>query len=131
MYKRISAAASQGELDQLRAEMIDRFGHLPPPLAQLFQVTALKLRLSPLGITRFELGERGGKVEFSDATPVSPASVIALVQRNPSTYRLTGGDTLRIQRGMADLGARFAFADELVRGLAPEAPTVNAAAAGG
>ena len=131
MYKRISAAASQDQLDELRAEMIDRFGHLPPPLAQLFQVTALKLRLNPLGITRFELGERGGKVEFSDTTPVSPASVIALVQRSPSTYRLTGGTVLRITHGMADLAARFAFADELLAALAPETPTVNAAAAGG
>ncbi|MYE52791.1 MAG: transcription-repair coupling factor [Gammaproteobacteria bacterium] len=131
MYKRISAAATQGQLDELRAEMIDRFGHLPPPLAQLFQVTALKLRLTPLGITRFELGERGGKVEFSDATPVSPASVIALVQGNPSTYRLTGGTVLRITHGMTDLAARFAFADELLAALAPETPIVNAAAAGG
>ncbi|MCY4214584.1 MAG: transcription-repair coupling factor [Gammaproteobacteria bacterium] len=131
MYKRISAAASQGQLDELRAEMIDRFGRLPPPLAQLFQVTALKLRLTPLGISRFELGERGGKVEFSDATPVSPASVIALVQRSPSTYRLTGGAVLRIARDLPDLAARFAFADELLAALAPEMPIVNAAAAGG
>ena len=131
MYKRISAAASQGQLDELRAEMIDRFGRLPPPLAQLFQVTALKLRLTPLGITRFELGERGGKVEFSDTTPVNPASVIALVQGSPSTYKLTGGTVLRITLGMADLAARLAFADELLAALAPETPIINAAAAGG
>ena len=94
-------------------------------------MTALKLRLTPLGITRFELGERGGKVEFSDATPVSPANVIALVQGNPSTYRLTGGTILRITHSMADLAARLAFADELLAALAPETPMVNAAAAGG
>ena len=131
MYKRISAAATQAQLDELRAEMIDRFGRLPLPLALLFRVTALKLKLTPLGITRFELGERGGKVEFSANTPVRPATVIALVQRSPSTYRLAGGAVLRIQRNMADLEARFAFADELLEALAPGTPTVNAAAAGG
>ena len=44
LYKRISSAESRDALDELRAEIIDRFGALPVATKTLFRITELRLR---------------------------------------------------------------------------------------
>ena len=131
MYKRIANAASAAELEALQVEMIDRFGLLPVALKQLFRVTALKLRLQPLGIVKLDLGERGGTVKVGTASAIDPAQVAALVQREPATYRLSGNSTLRIVEPLPELEDRFAFAERLLDRLAPRAAFDSHLAAGG
>ena len=65
MYKRISNAASIAALDELKIEMIDRFGLLPDPLRSLFRTTALKLAAGAIGIARIDVGSGGGRLEFA------------------------------------------------------------------
>ena len=60
MYKRIAIAASKKELDELKIEMIDRFGLLPEATKLLFEVTLLKLYAVTLGITKVEANNRFG-----------------------------------------------------------------------
>ena len=130
LYKRIANADSQGQLDQLQAEATDRFGPLPKALKQLFRVTALKLKLKPLGIARLELGERGGKVEAGADADLDPQAAIVLVQRQPATYRLDGALGLRIQKDLPNLDDRFAFAEGLLKQLRPRSPVEVRPAAG-
>ena len=129
MYKRIANAKTQDALDSLHVEMIDRFGLLPIPLKQLFRVTSLKLRLNPLGIVRFDLGANGGKIEFSIDTNVDPMAIVAMVQKQPNTYRLEGATSLRIHRQLAELEDRFAYADELIERFQPRSASADSMAA--
>jgi transcription-repair coupling factor (superfamily II helicase) len=122
LYKRIANAADPTELDDLQAEMIDRFGLLPEPLKSLFAVTALKLKTQPLGVVRVDLGESGGRIEFSPDTEVDPLAIVNLVQSHPGTYRLDGATMLRINRTMPDFQARITFAGELLDRLAAHTP---------
>jgi transcription-repair coupling factor (superfamily II helicase) len=122
LYKRIANAASDTELNDLQGEMIDRFGLLPDPLKALFQLTGLRLKTQPLGILRLDLGEHGGRIEFSPQTTVDPLAVVKLVQQLPATYRLEGATVLRVTRELKDVAARLAFAEELLERLAPELP---------
>ncbi|TNF91005.1 MAG: transcription-repair coupling factor, partial [Gammaproteobacteria bacterium] len=114
LYKRIANATLPTELEDLYAEIIDRFGGLPEPLKHLFRVTELRLRLMPFKIQRLDLGENGGRLEFDSTTPVDPISVIQLVQREPGTYRMEGATTLRITRKLADFDTRIEYADALL-----------------
>ena len=82
-------------------------------------VTGLKLKTQPLGILRLDLGDQGGRVEFSPQTTVDPLAVVKLVQSQPATYRLEGATMLRISRRLTDFAARLTFAEELVDLLAP------------
>ena len=122
LYKRIANAADPTELDDLQAEMIDRFGLLPEPLKSLFAVTALKLKTQPLGVVRVDLGESGGRIEFSPDTEVDPLAIVNLVQSHPGTYRLDGATMLRVNRTMPDFQARITFAGELLDRLAAHTP---------
>ncbi|WP_163312730.1 TRCF domain-containing protein, partial [Klebsiella aerogenes] len=49
-YKRIAAAESKAELDELKVELIDRFGLLPDATKNLLQITELRLLVEPLNV---------------------------------------------------------------------------------
>jgi transcription-repair coupling factor (superfamily II helicase) len=127
LYKRIANATTAEELEDLYAEFVDRFGLLPDPLRHLFKVTELRLKLLPLGIQRFDLGEQGGKIEFSADTPVDPFSVIQLVQNEPGTFRLDGATTLRITRKLTAFDERIEYAYGLLDKLSLKATTDDVA----
>ena len=123
MYKRIANAPDRPALDDLRVEMIDRFGLLPPPLTNLFRTTAVKLSASALGIDRVDLGAAGGRLEFGRNTAVSPFALVKLVQREADTYRLRDAapgksgekSRLLVQRQMEHPDARFGFVEALLK----------------
>ncbi len=113
LYKRIAAAADRERLADLEAELVDRFGPLPPAAQTLLRVAALKLRAAPLGIARLEVGPAGGLVRFAEQHQVDPARVIQLVQRDPRRYRLDGSHGLRLTMPVEGESERL----EVARGL--------------
>ena len=117
LYKRIAAAEDDEALDSLAAEMIDRFGPLPPALVNLYRVTRLKQRAATLGLTRLDVGPLGGVVEFGADHRVDPATVLKLVQKEARAYRLDGPNRLRFTRRCDSEPARLAAADALLGAL--------------
>jgi transcription-repair coupling factor (superfamily II helicase) len=117
LYKRIAAAADDEALDELAAEMVDRFGPLPPPIDNLYRVTRLKLAASALGLRRLDVGPQGGLVEFAADHRVDPANVLKMVQREAKTYRLDGPNRLRHSLKAELPEARFKVASQLLAAL--------------
>ena len=119
-YKRIASAADEAALDDLRAEIIDRFGSLPEPLQNLFTVTYLKLSAAPLGIARIDLSGSGGKIEFQSGTPVEPMAIVQLIQSAPAVYNMDGATRLRIKQELPELTDRVQFSIDLLEKLQSE-----------
>ncbi len=108
-YKRIASVRDTEGLEALQVEMIDRFGLLPEPLKNLFRLTRQKQVAEHLGISRIDLGVKGGALEFSARTTVDPLALVQLMQSDPRTYRLEGGTRLRINRAMEKGPERLQF----------------------
>jgi transcription-repair coupling factor (superfamily II helicase) len=106
MYKRIANAKSFEELRELQVEMIDRFGLLPEQTKNLFRVTELKLKATPLGIKKIEFGTDSGRFIFNAQPNIDPMTVITLIQTKPNIYKMDGQDKLRIVKNMPDAKAR-------------------------
>jgi transcription-repair coupling factor (superfamily II helicase) len=117
LYKRIAAAADGEALDELEAELIDRFGPLQPATQNLFRITRLKLRAARLGLRKLEVGPLGGLVEFGEEHVVDPKVVLKLVQREAKVYRLDGPNRLRFTQKHETEQARCRAADVLLTAL--------------
>ncbi|NHC04044.1 transcription-repair coupling factor [Acinetobacter sp. 187] len=113
-YKRISNTDSQEKLDHIRMELIDRFGIPPIQVKQLFSVHQLRIKAEQLGITKIDLNANGGYVEFSPETPVQAISIIQLMQKHPTYYRMEGGQRLKVMVMLEEHAKRIQFADDLM-----------------
>ncbi len=118
MYKRIASARNTEEIHELKVEMIDRFGLLPEMLRNLFDITELKLKATPLGIRKVDVGNQGGRIVFAAKPQVDPASIVRLIQNDPATYKFDGTDKLRFSMELETRSARINALDELLDALA-------------
>ena len=117
LYKRISNAEDNDQLKNLQVEMIDRFGLLPEPTKILFRLTSLKLVAEHLGIKKVDAGVKGGKLEFSQDTPIDPFSIVQLVQSEPHRYRLQTANQLSFEENMEKPETRFQKIERLFERL--------------
>ncbi|MGE3667368.1 MAG: transcription-repair coupling factor, partial [Steroidobacteraceae bacterium] len=125
LYKRIAAAADEPALDELTAELVDRFGPLPGPAVALLRVTRLRLAARVLGVRKLDLGAQGGYVLFEAQNAVDPRAVVRLIQDKSREYRLDGPLKLRVSRDLEEEDERFDFAGHLLARLRAPAQAVH------
>jgi transcription-repair coupling factor (superfamily II helicase) len=118
LYKRIAGTPSREELDELKVEMIDRFGPIPPFAQSLFRATYLKLRAAALGIRKIDAGASNGYILFEEQNRIDPKRVLNLIQGKPKEYRLDGPLKLRFGHVARTEEALFTRVEELVDQLA-------------
>ncbi len=129
-YKRMASAEDVATLESLQAEMIDRFGPLPPQLKQLFLITELKLTAEALGIVRIDLGDAGGRLDFGEAARIDPMRLVELVQQQPERYRFDGSHRLRLTQPLTDPQTRIRVCRELLEHLQGDGSMLQEAAHG-
>lgn len=116
-YKRIASAANQQELDELKVELIDRFGLLPQAGKNLLQIAELRLLVKPLAIQKIEAHAQGGALEFKAHAELDPMKFLALIQQNPTVYRFDGPTKFRFTHATDTAQARIEFVENLVKSL--------------
>jgi transcription-repair coupling factor (superfamily II helicase) len=79
-YKRIAGVTSDSEREAVQRELADRFGPLPPAVANLLDYAVLKSLCERLQISSVE--RRGNEValKFHPTTPVRPERLVELVR---------------------------------------------------
>jgi transcription-repair coupling factor (superfamily II helicase) len=97
LYKRLSNCDDMASLDELRIELIDRFGLLPEPAQLLLECHALRLLGQPLVVQKIDANDENIVLQFGKDTPLEPQDLIMLLQRD-GRYRLSGQDKLRVNR---------------------------------
>ncbi|MFB2685058.1 transcription-repair coupling factor [Shewanella mangrovisoli] len=95
LYKRIASCDSEEALDELKVELIDRFGLLPDATKNLMEMTLYKHQATRLGATKIEVHAKGGSIEFSDDHVIDPGFIIGLLQSQPQIYRMDGPNKLK------------------------------------
>uniref|UniRef100_Q0HVQ3 Transcription-repair-coupling factor n=1 Tax=Shewanella sp. (strain MR-7) TaxID=60481 RepID=Q0HVQ3_SHESR len=95
LYKRIASCDSEEALDELKVELIDRFGLLPEATKNLMEMTLYKHQATRLGATKIEVHAKGGSIEFSDDHVIDPGFIIGLLQSQPQIYRMDGPNKLK------------------------------------
>jgi len=89
IYKKLTQPADEAEIDDIRAELIDRFGALPMAAVYLLEVMRLRVILKRLLVKEIELAGSDLVLSFHERTPVSPDAITALLRKEKGKYRFT------------------------------------------
>ncbi|HIE66344.1 MAG: transcription-repair coupling factor [Nitrospira sp.] len=71
IYKRLSSCQGLSEVEAIRAELEDRYGHIPDPLNHLLQIIQLKKLALPICITQIEEQDKTILFVFDESTPLT------------------------------------------------------------
>ncbi len=96
IYKRMNNASNEDALDEIRREVIDRFGLLPEAAKNLFDLLKIKLRARELNIRSILMNHESADVRFSDQNDARFAALIRLVQQQPDVYKPLPDNGLRM-----------------------------------
>src|SRR5262249_7052136 len=107
LYRRIAGLSDRREIDGLAAELIDRFGPLPPEVENLLEIIAIKRHCREAGIEKLEAGPKGAVIALRDNRFANPAGLVELIQRNAGTLKLRPDHKLLYQRSWDDAKARL------------------------
>ncbi len=117
-YKRIASAKTENELEEIKVELIDRFGLLPDPARTLLDIARLRQQAQKLGgIRKLEGNEKGGVIEFAEKNHVNPAWLIGLLQKQPQHYRLDGPTRLKFIQDLSERKTRIEWVRQFMREL--------------
>jgi len=117
LYKRISNAPNQQALDEIRVELIDRFGLLPEFAKNLFEATSLKLLTQAIGIEKILAVDSLIRINFNLNANINPALLISLIQSEPQHYKLTGSTTLIINKETTECSQRVTLLRDILNTL--------------
>ena len=84
----------------MAAELVDRFGKLPPEVENLLQVVSLKRMCREAGVEKLEAGPKGMVLQFRGNTFRNPAGLIAWVGRSKHPIKLRPDHKLALVRDM-------------------------------
>ncbi|STY62518.1 transcription-repair coupling factor [Mannheimia haemolytica] len=114
-YKRIASSENLQSLNNLKVELIDRFGLLPEATKNLFAITQLRLVAQTLGIKKIDAGIHGGYLEFKPTAQPDPMKFIALIQKQPAVYSFEGAVKFKFRLALEDNRKRLEFVENLLR----------------
>ena len=102
-YKRIAHAKSIDDLDAIQVELIDRFGLLPDSSKNLFRIAELKRKTTPYGMTKIQMDDASGTIDFREDAPIDPMSLIQLIQSGYYQARMSGPSRLLFTHESEDI----------------------------
>ena len=118
LYRRLSLSRSDGELEMIREELIDRFGRIPKEVDHLLEVIKVKILLTRLSIKKFEETPSQFVLTFDESTRVSPQRVVDFVYQGEGKYRFTPDSKLVIEGWPDARQDPFGAAKKLLQALA-------------
>jgi transcription-repair coupling factor (superfamily II helicase) len=116
IYKRLANCDSQGKIDDMQEELIDRFGKLPEQVKALIETHRLRIAAKTVGIVKIDAHSEAASLQFMEKPPIDPVRIITLIQKNRH-IKLAGQDKLRITTAMPDLASRVLQVKQTIKQL--------------
>ena len=88
LYRRLSDAEKSADREALAAELIDRFGPLPPEAGQLLKVVAIKGLCREANVAKIDVGPKGAVVTFRNDDFKNPAALVGFIAKNQVAWRI-------------------------------------------
>ena len=91
MYKRLAAAENEQQLEDVRAELEDRYGPAPASVRNLIEATALRMLAQRIGVESLERKQNFAFVKFSEKATIDPGKLAHFVASTRGAQFSPGG----------------------------------------
>jgi transcription-repair coupling factor (superfamily II helicase) len=118
LYRRLSDAERADDREALAAELIDRFGPLPPEADQLLKVVAIKGLCREANVAKIDVGPKGAVISFRGDHFANPAGLVSFIQKNQIAWRLRPDQKVVVKGEWETPTQRLGAAERLLGELA-------------
>ncbi|MFN7685735.1 MAG: transcription-repair coupling factor [Oligoflexia bacterium] len=125
LYRRLSSASSDEAVDELEAELIDRFGKLPDAAASLLWLIRVKVHLKRLRIDALTVGPERLVLTPGRTSALDPVRAIALVSGHPHLYSITPESRFVARGSVRSMKDLYFAIQTLLKNLAPVQSVAN------
>ncbi len=116
IYKRLANCEDEDALNDLKEELIDRFGLLPPATESLVSAHQLRIAGKAVGVKKIDSAPERTIITFKPKPSFEPIKLITLIQKD-GRYRLHGQDKVKIERPVPLLNDRARMVREFFLAL--------------
>ncbi|HLL27693.1 MAG TPA: transcription-repair coupling factor [Xanthobacteraceae bacterium] len=127
LYRRLADLENDAEIEAAGAELVDRFGKLPPEVETLLKVVAIKALCRRANVERIEAGPKGAVITFRDNKFNNAEGLLAWIAAQTPLAKIRPDQKIVWLEDWQDAKARLAGARELLENLVRIAERAKAA----
>ncbi len=114
LYRRLGALEEAADVESFAAELIDRFGPLPPETDNLLQIVAIKQLCRRANVQKLEIGPKGLVLGFRDNRFAKPDRLIGWIADSRGRMRVRPDHRLVVLKETATPSDRLRVARQVV-----------------
>ena len=118
LYRRLGELEDRQAIDAFAAELIDRFGALPPETANLMKIVEVKLNCRQAMVAKLDIGPKGAVVAFAESGFPDVGGLLGYIDRLKGSAKLRPDSKMIVSRDWPTPDTRLNGALQLSRGLA-------------
>lgn len=118
LYRRLGDLEAEDDIDRITAELIDRFGPVPPEVQNLLDVLALKQLCRKARISKVEAGPKGAVIGFYQDSPVCPEGLMQWVLAQKGAVKIRPDQKISVIAVWDNPSARVRGIKRLITDLA-------------
>jgi transcription-repair coupling factor (superfamily II helicase) len=89
LYKQLSSARDDAEVQEIKDDLLDRFGPLPQEAVNLLEVIRLKIRCRELGIEAIDVVAGELVLQVHEKSVIDPSHLVRLLAQPETLFRVT------------------------------------------
>jgi transcription-repair coupling factor (superfamily II helicase) len=118
LYRRLAQVETEAEIEGFAAEMIDRFGPLPPEIGHLMAIVSIKLLCRRANVDKVEAGPKGIIVSFRNQAFANPGGLVKYVTEKGPTAKVRPDMRIVFAGAFENTGVRLKATRNLLNEIA-------------
>ncbi|WP_430262616.1 transcription-repair coupling factor [Neorhizobium sp. IRS_2293] len=123
LYRRLGEVQELSEIDGFGAEMIDRFGPMPPEVQNLLKVVYIKTLCRKANVEKVDAGPKGVVIVFRDKQFPNPAALVGYIAKQGSLAKIRPDQSIFLNRDLPTPTKRLTAAAQVMTQFAELAKT--------
>jgi transcription-repair coupling factor (superfamily II helicase) len=118
LYRRLGDLTEDGDIEAFAAEMIDRFGPMPPEADHLMKIVTLKALCRRAAVDKIDAGPKGVVIGFRGNTPPNLQGLVRYITEQGSLAKLRPDQKIYLSRDWPTPDQRLKGTTVIMRRLA-------------